>query len=133
VEVVFKGGGGGRDDFLWFLAIDFSQSLLHIPILLIEEKSPVMAATSNYSPPPPEEQLVTNMLLLGFDREASEKRFGVTLKPDMFHGCNVKGMEVVFHFLFSKINPEVTREVRFLWILKLAFFRNQPSVEPGRF
>lgn len=65
-----------------------------------------------YSPPPPEEQFVANLLLLGFDREASEKRYGVALKSDMFHGCNVKGMEVVFHFLFSKISPEAAKEVR---------------------
>lgn len=62
--------------------------------------------------PPPEEMFVTNMLLLGFDREAAEKRYGVALKSDMFHGCNVKGMEVVFHFLFLKISPDAAKDVR---------------------
>jgi hypothetical protein len=59
-----------------------------------------------------EDLFFRNLLLLGFDRDQAEKKHGVPLGKDMFHGCNVKAMEIVFHFLFSHISPDATKDVR---------------------
>jgi HAUS augmin-like complex subunit 6 N-terminus len=57
-----------------------------------------------------------NMLLLGFDVEQESKNHRLDIAPSMFRRANVKGFEVVFHFLFSKASQKKANEVfRHLW------------------
>lgn len=53
-----------------------------------------------------------NLLLLGFEPAALEKKYGATLDANMFKRSNPKAMEVVVYFLLLKISPDHTRDVR---------------------
>lgn len=66
-------------------------------------------ATGNLSV---EDAFFTNMMLLGFDPVANEQKHNIQFNGEMFQMPNVKGMEVVFHFLFLKIFPDKAKEVR---------------------
>eukprot|EP00026_Physarum_polycephalum_P001963 Phypoly_transcript_01967.p1 GENE.Phypoly_transcript_01967~~Phypoly_transcript_01967.p1 ORF type:complete len:976 (-),score=205.64 Phypoly_transcript_01967:29-2956(-) len=53
----------------------------------------------------------SNTLLLGFDAAENEKKYRVAFSHDMFKNPNLKGMEVVLHFLFSKLYPTRMNEL----------------------
>lgn len=53
----------------------------------------------------------TNTLLLGFDVAQNEKKHRIGFSADMFRNPNVKGMEVVLHFLLSQLFPTRVNEV----------------------
>jgi HAUS augmin-like complex subunit 6 N-terminus len=53
----------------------------------------------------------SNTLLLGFDVAQNEKKYRIPFSHDMFKNPNVKGMEVVLHFLLSKLYPTRVTEV----------------------
>lgn len=48
----------------------------------------------------------TNLLLLGFDKEANEKKDNVIYNEDTFVVANNKGALTVLHFLLNKLDPE---------------------------
>ncbi|KAJ8298281.1 hypothetical protein KUTeg_024812 [Tegillarca granosa] len=52
----------------------------------------------------------TNLQLLGFDAGAEEARNKIPFNRNMFDLPNKRGAEVVLHFLFSRLNPEMCRE-----------------------
>jgi len=52
----------------------------------------------------------THLLLLGFDPAANEEKFRIHFTRDMFALINKKGMEVVVHFLFSRLNSHLAYE-----------------------
>eukprot|EP01102_Stenamoeba_stenopodia_P009908 TRINITY_DN2942_c0_g1_i1.p1 TRINITY_DN2942_c0_g1~~TRINITY_DN2942_c0_g1_i1.p1 ORF type:complete len:743 (-),score=208.01 TRINITY_DN2942_c0_g1_i1:26-2218(-) len=57
-----------------------------------------------------------SLLILGFDPDLNSKKHGIPFTADMFRKNNVKGMEVIFYFLFSKISPAKTKDLfRALW------------------
>jgi len=59
-----------------------------------------------------EDLFYNNLLLLGFDRETIKSNYGIEVNKNTFSGQgNTKAMEVVLHFLFSKISPTATKEV----------------------
>jgi len=69
-----------------------------------------------------EDQFYTNLLLLGIDRQATEKTTGVQISRHMFTGQgNSKGMEVVLHFLLCKISPSEAKQAR--RFIRLVSFR----------
>jgi hypothetical protein len=53
----------------------------------------------------------TNTLLLGFDVSQSEKKYRMGFSFDMFRNPNVKGMEVILHFLLVQLFPTRINEV----------------------
>lgn len=53
----------------------------------------------------------SNTLLLGFDAAQNEKKYRMSFSHDMFKNPNVKGMEVVLHFLLSQLYPTRINEV----------------------
>ena len=53
----------------------------------------------------------SNMHLLGFNSTLSEERYKLTFEKDMFEHINKKGSEAVLHFLFSKLNPQLSNEM----------------------
>ena len=53
----------------------------------------------------------SNTLLLGFDAVQSEKKYRVAFSHDMFKNPNVKGMEVVLHFLLCQLYTTRMNEV----------------------
>jgi HAUS augmin-like complex subunit 6 len=70
-------------------------------------------ATGNLSV---EDAFFTNMMLLGFDPVANEQKHNIQFNGEMFQMPNVKGMEVVFHFLFLKIFPDKAKEaLKTIW------------------
>jgi hypothetical protein len=52
----------------------------------------------------------TNLLLLGFDPINLEKKHRIVFNKDMFKNANVQGMEIVFHFLFNRLDPKKTEK-----------------------
>ncbi|XP_057303017.1 uncharacterized protein LOC130638846 [Hydractinia symbiolongicarpus] len=52
----------------------------------------------------------TNLLLLGFNPEANEAQYRIPFTRDMFSVPNRKAMEVVLHFLFTKLNNDSAKE-----------------------
>eukprot|EP00111_Clytia_hemisphaerica_P005220 TCONS_00015051-protein len=52
----------------------------------------------------------SNLLLLGFDVEEKEAQYRIPFTRDMFSVPNRKAMEVVFHFLFCKLNADSAKE-----------------------
>jgi hypothetical protein len=58
----------------------------------------------------------SNTLLLGFDAAQNEKKHRVAFSHDMFKNPNVKGMEVVLHFMLSQLYPTRMNEVLHLRI-----------------
>lgn len=53
----------------------------------------------------------SNTLLLGFDVAQNEKKYRISFSFDMFKNPNVKGMEVIIHFLLSQLFPKRMSEV----------------------
>ncbi|KAG2391773.1 hypothetical protein C9374_013258 [Naegleria lovaniensis] len=52
----------------------------------------------------PESVLFSNLLLLGFDPNAYEEKYNLAFHKDMFKNTNIKGMEIIMYFLFSKLD-----------------------------
>eukprot|EP00795_Rhopilema_esculentum_P006197 gene6197-11601_t len=62
------------------------------------------------------ENTFTNLLLLGFRPDIYEAKHKCPFNRDAFVFPNKKAMEAVFHFLFTKLNPDVARdEFRNCW------------------
>ena len=58
----------------------------------------------------------SNLLLLGFDPVAAERRERIPFNMDMFALPNKKGFEIVFYYLFNKLNPVRCNELfRHCW------------------
>lgn len=53
----------------------------------------------------------TNLLLLKFDLHGNEKKYGIKFSKDMFENPNHIGMEVIFQFLFFKLDAKRTDKV----------------------
>jgi hypothetical protein len=51
------------------------------------------------------------VLLLGFDVASNTEKFKSKFEAAMFRQPNVKAMEVVFYFLFTKLDPKDAGEV----------------------
>ncbi|XP_035229383.1 HAUS augmin-like complex subunit 6 isoform X2 [Stegodyphus dumicola] len=58
-----------------------------------------------------------NLLLLGLDKVALEKKYRVSFDRDMFCVPNKKGFEVVTFFLFSKLDEVAEQNYRIVWPL----------------
>jgi HAUS augmin-like complex subunit 6 len=56
------------------------------------------------------EMFYTNLLLLGFDSATYEEKFRIPVNRDMFVLPNKKGMEVVMHFLFNRLDSHLCYE-----------------------
>jgi hypothetical protein len=80
--------------------VDFESLNSTLKTSSLQSKSNIMEAT-----------MFTNLLLLGIDAVEISKKYGIPIGPDMFKSANVKGMEVIFHFLFSCIDPKKAKEV----------------------
>lgn len=52
-----------------------------------------------------ESAFYSNLILLGINVDAIEKKYGCRISPTMFHGPNSKGMEIVLYFLLTKAVP----------------------------
>lgn len=59
-----------------------------------------------------EDALFSSLLLLGLDPDFAEKKYGCSISREMFRTPNVKGMEVVLHYLLTRVSPEA-KDVRF--------------------
>ncbi|XP_022252812.1 uncharacterized protein LOC106468735 [Limulus polyphemus] len=53
----------------------------------------------------------TNLLLLGFDPVGMEKKHKISFKRDMFQLPNMRAFQVVSHFLFTKLDPQTSKDV----------------------
>ncbi|XP_076348233.1 HAUS augmin-like complex subunit 6 [Tachypleus tridentatus] len=53
----------------------------------------------------------TNLLLLGFDPVGMEKKHKICFKRDMFQLPNIRAFQVVSHFLFTKLDPQTSKDV----------------------
>lgn len=53
----------------------------------------------------------SNMHLLGLRPALCEDKYHVTLKRDMFEHINKKGSEAVLHFLFCRLDPQLSSKV----------------------
>eukprot|EP01135_Chromosphaera_perkinsii_P006532 Nk52_evm4s539 gene=Nk52_evmTU4s539 len=53
-----------------------------------------------------QELMFTNLVLLGLEPRRFQDKYGTSFGKDMFQNPNKKGMEVILHFLFSKIDPD---------------------------
>lgn len=65
-----------------------------------------------------------NTRLLGFNAAQNESKYGTSFSHDMFKNPNVKGMEVILHFLLSQLYPTRLNEVRtfpFYFLFYLVF------------
>jgi hypothetical protein len=58
-----------------------------------------------------EKVFFNNLLLLGFDVQQNEKKYKIAFHHEMFRNPNVKGMEVVLHYLLNQMYPERMSEV----------------------
>nr|CAG4708665.1 unnamed protein product [Naegleria fowleri] len=58
----------------------------------------------------PESVLFSNLLLLGFDPNAYEEKYNLAFHKDMFKNTNIKGMEIIMYFLFSKLDMKRTEK-----------------------
>jgi hypothetical protein len=57
-----------------------------------------------------------NICLLGFDVFEAERKYGCAFQKDMFARSNNKAMEVVLHFLFSRLDQDRANQVfRDIW------------------
>jgi hypothetical protein len=52
-----------------------------------------------------------NMLMLGFNPQAEQKKHSLAFNEEMFRRPNEKGMEVVLHFLFQRLLGSKAKEV----------------------
>ncbi len=70
-------------------------------------------STAEHHGPPSstEGAFFTNLLLLGFDVLNNEKKHNIQFHPQMFATSNVKGMQVVLHFLFKRLSPDKAEKV----------------------
>lgn len=58
----------------------------------------------------------TNLLLLGFDKEANEKKDNVLYNEDTFLVANNKGALTILHFLLNKLDPDECQfRLRGIW------------------
>jgi hypothetical protein len=53
-----------------------------------------------------------NLLLLGFDVNAEQRKHGVSFHADMFRKPNEKGLFVVLYFLIVRLYPKSSKEVK---------------------
>jgi chemotaxis methyl-accepting protein methylase len=53
----------------------------------------------------------SNMHLLGLQPALCEEKYQVIFERDMFEYINKKGSEAVLHFLFSKLDPQLSGDV----------------------
>ena len=58
-----------------------------------------------------EKMFFSNLLLLGFDTQQNELKYKIPFSHDMFKNPNVKGMEVIIHFLLEHLYPARMKEV----------------------
>lgn len=54
---------------------------------------------------------LSNMYLLGLRPALCEEKYHVALERDMFEHINKKGSEAVLHFLFCRLDPQLSSEV----------------------
>jgi len=59
----------------------------------------------------PETVFFTNVLSLGLNVSACAEKYRLKIEPTMFRQPNVKGMEVMMHFLFTVLDPKDAAEV----------------------
>ncbi len=60
----------------------------------------------------------TNLMLLGFEPNKYEKKYRIVFNKNMFKTANTKGMEVIFHFLFQRLDPKkADKEFLSIWPL----------------
>ncbi len=52
----------------------------------------------------------SNMHLLGFQPSLCDEKYKVRFEKDMFVHINMKGSEVILHFLFSKLDSHLSYE-----------------------
>jgi HAUS augmin-like complex subunit 6 len=52
----------------------------------------------------------TNLVLLGFDPLNYEEKYKIPFTRDMFDQNNRKGMEVVMHYLFTRLSPQRSKQ-----------------------
>ncbi|KAK2564631.1 HAUS augmin-like complex subunit 6 [Acropora cervicornis] len=68
----------------------------------------------------------TNLLLLDFNPEKMESKYRVVFNRDMFVLPNKKAMEVVIHFLFTRLHPQLAyEELRDCWPIRDKFLEQQ--------
>ncbi|XP_068694328.1 uncharacterized protein [Montipora foliosa] len=68
----------------------------------------------------------TNLLLLDFNPVKMESKYRVVFNRDMFVLPNKKAMEVVMHFLFSRLHPQLAyEEFRDCWPIRDKFLEQQ--------
>eukprot|EP00898_Chlorokybus_atmophyticus_P003291 jgi/Chlat1/3963/Chrsp26S04039 len=58
-----------------------------------------------------ESAMMSNLLLLGLEPEQVKARYGVELHERMFRVSNIKAMEIVVHFLLTKLDPEQSKKI----------------------
>lgn len=60
-----------------------------------------------------ESQWFISLQLLGFDEVNQQKTHGIEFDSKMFKKSNEKGMQVIFYFLFTRLESKKIKEVRF--------------------
>eukprot|EP00117_Sycon_ciliatum_P006859 scpid68107/ scgid10210/ HAUS augmin-like complex subunit 6 len=75
-----------------------------------------MTSSASYPAYDIKEIAFTNLILLGFPQDEAEAKHKISFSKDMFDLPNRKGMEVILHFLFFRLDSALAKqELRDCW------------------